>query len=245
VLEEDQMTTLSEGLYCNAHLTKLVLKDCAIGDQGVGLVILFRQGLQRNTSLTQLTLEGCRVNDAGIQGLVEHWLPDSPIQSLRLPKNSLGPTGAQLLFRAAQRRPALKRLDISLNGAVGYEALRNIGIDLPHQFYLTSIDLFGCVNSRPFDLTWPLAAHRALMEGLQNNRHIRELNVFGNGFPLGREDEVEFYLRRNSSVGNVLLSAGAPATLWCYFFEAYQNEPSILFYYLREQPSLFTYYYAL
>jgi hypothetical protein len=242
VIGEDDMTTLSEGLCRNAYLINLVFNECDIGDGGVGLTILFRQGLQTNTSLTQLTVTECRVDDVGIQGLVEHWHPESPIQSLGLPNNSLGPTGAQWLFRAAQQHPALQTLDISGHGTIGFEALRNIGNDLPNQHYLTSINLFGCVDSRPFDLKWPLAAHRALLKGLYNNLHIQEINVSGNGFPPGREGEIEFYLCRNTSGGNILLSNRVSASLWCYFFQTCQFHDlgaSLLFFYLREQSSLF------
>ncbi len=240
VLGQDDMNTLSEGLCHNSYLTNLVFTECDICDRGLG--ILFRQGLQTNTSLRQLTVESCRVDDAGIKGLVEHWHPKSPIQSLRLPNNNIGPIGAQLLFRAAQRHPALQTLDISANGNVGIEAVRNIGKDLPNQHYLTSISLFHCIDSRPLDLKLPLAAYRALLDGLYSNLHILEFNVYGNGFPLGREDEIHFYLWRNMSGGNLLLSNRVSASLWCYFFQKCQFHDlgaSLLFFYLRKQPSLF------
>jgi hypothetical protein len=243
-LGEREMTVLSLGLAGNANLTYLELKRCFIGDGNVGLMILFRQGLAGNTSLTHLSLEGCEVNDVGIQGLVEHWPPESPIQSLRLPCNSIGSTGAQLLFQFAQQHPALQTLDMFGNGDIGYEALRNIGTELPNQPFLTNIDLFGCATLSPLDTTWSLAAYQALTDGLRNNLRIKEFNVDGNRLPSIRQYETDFYLSRNTMGGNLLLSRGnqLAASVWCYFLAKCQSQRrfgnSLVFLYLCEQPDL-------
>jgi hypothetical protein len=113
---------LAQGLRCNASVTSLSIEQCRnVENQGVK--VLFEKGLTHNTTLTQLTLKFCGIDDDGVRMMIQHWPVQSPIQSLCLAKNRMGPIGALLLLRTIRHHPSLDSLDLSNNHHIQFEGL--------------------------------------------------------------------------------------------------------------------------
>jgi Ran GTPase-activating protein (RanGAP) involved in mRNA processing and transport len=86
---------IADGLGSNSTLQKIDLSSCALGDDGVSILV---QTLGcRNTTLQKLALAGNSITSAGIGMLLETMEQNCHITDLNLRHNRIGNEGASLL----------------------------------------------------------------------------------------------------------------------------------------------------
>lgn len=234
--------TLSDGLMHATTLKILSLNNCWLGDAEIRIL---SRGLHSSSSLTKLCLSKNRIGDEGMIAFIESWRDDSPIQSLDLSWNFIGPLGAQRLIRAAATKRALVDLNTELNRNIGFEGMRMVGEELAN-LKLRELCVDGCANWVHHDNeTSPAAqaqvvardrARQAIIRGIQANVHLYQIRVY---FLENFQEAIQFYLNLNKS-GRYLLRGNnelAPA-LWAKVFSKCRKDPNVLYYFLRELPTL-------
>jgi hypothetical protein len=233
---------LSDSLIHALNLRNLCLNNCDLGDDEMAIL---SSGLHSSVSITNLCLSKNGIGDEGMSSFLEHWKDDSPIQELDLSWNCFGPLGAQQLMRAAATKSALLVLNLELNGNIGFEGMRMVGEELPN---LTLRELYvdGCANWMHYadensaaakaQLVARDRARQAIISGIQANVYLYQIRVY---FLENFQEAIQFYLNLNKS-GRYLLGENnelAP-TLWCRVFAKCRTDPSVLFFFLQEQPTL-------
>jgi hypothetical protein len=250
---------VSNSLARNASLTKLSLTGCAIGDDGlIPLVMLELPSLP----LTSLKIDNCGIGDNIARMLADHWLPFlTNLKTLELQENNIGPGGARQLLRAVTGCPAMQELTLTENRSIGYAGLSLIGEELPH-VQLKSVVICECADYIPYtnsssneaiaqERAWQDAG-RALIDGVRRNLHIKNLelnSIFDMILPLEISQEIDFYTKLNE-LGRYLLAIPAnddralPLGGWSYILAKCRDRfepdtaPSLIFFFLSEQPTL-------
>jgi hypothetical protein len=250
-------TLLSEGLRRNTSITSLLLDSESFLERNIEL--LFSRGLRHNTTLTELKFQKCGNCNDMFRWLEVHWPVDSSIDSLSFKVTNLETMfDARPLLRVVAGHPVLRKLELSTLSDTyadhtGYDVLTIIGEGLFNQQHLTDVNLSSCAFFAPDNLNDEdtkgryerarLAAGQALIEGMQNNPHIQNLNVQGNGFATHVEHDISYYAFLNRN-GRFLLSAndGVATSVWPTILAKCQRQheisQSLTFFYLREQPHL-------
>jgi hypothetical protein len=239
----------------NRRLTGLQLWDGIFGPAAVSrLAHTIQQG---HNSLTTLKLHSIHMDDQSLAMILDHWGP-SPIQTLSLHYNDIGPDSVPRLVRFVREHPSLQTLDLSSN-PFGFDGIRAMALELPNfPSQLQQLNLGDCADYREFGndpagiqqaRELDAAGRRAglaLLQGIQHNVYLPKLLLENNEFPDDILHDIGFYLSLNGS-GRYLLSTtmdhGLASTVWCHIFAKSARqyptyEASILFYFLCEQPAL-------
>ena len=130
--------SLSSGLSDTISLKVLKVTKCVLGCDDMRTLSL---GLCNNSSITTLNLRYNEIRDEGIAAFSENWKDESPIKSLYLGHNPIGPEGAQLLVKAAANHAAMMRLGLQgrtrLVGCSGLEIFQ----EDPSSFQLSNVKI--------------------------------------------------------------------------------------------------------
>ena len=107
-LEDDSCHAIAEILNTATSLTKVILEDNNIGDDG--LAILSQNGLRQNTTLQQLCLKENNFGPNGVQALADALQFNQCLEELDLSYNSVSNAGATALGNMLARNTKLQDL---------------------------------------------------------------------------------------------------------------------------------------
>ncbi len=203
-----------------------------------------------NKSITDLWLPGNQIGDDGIVAFVEHWSLDSQIQALNVSYNILRSREAQSLVSAMSNRTAECELNLSYNKQIGYEGIKLIGqalggkkvpkLDLEHVaggwVYFDDEVCEAALNQ----MDQCHLAGQELLEGVRDNVFLTSVIVFRDNLPVRMVGEVEFWVKANRNGRHFLLLQQyiLPPGFWCFVLAKQTANPSLMFLFLRELPSL-------
>jgi hypothetical protein len=260
-LRGPNLHSLSDDLTLHASLTDLELGRAGLGDEGM---MVLSTGLGNNRSLRRLSIYHNDIGDEGLVEFLRHWSTDSQIQTLDFSENLIRPEGARLLLREIANHDTMRSLDLSGNFGLQYAGFKVIGEELS-TLRLEHLDI-SCIAREVLFFSLPedyVAAGRALVQGIKENVHLRELTLnagvykaFGacpNAY--GPMENfvyfIYFYIALNRW-GRRLLTEhhGLASTVWCNILAKAQTDEialkndyliSLIYFFLREQPNLARY----
>jgi hypothetical protein len=208
--------------------------------------------LGNHPSLEYLRMRNNAFGDEGVACLVEHWHRDSLISELDLGVNKIGAVGALHLLQALgtsfTKHPNVRTLTLDENRSIGYNGLKLIGKALSRrkiwELNLRAVtkwidyDDITCDDALTQESQRAQACY-ALLEGVQGNVFLQHLNVDHNHLPLSVTAELDLYVEANKS-GRVLLRQQhrQPPAFWSYFLAEQRGNPSLMFLFLRELPTV-------
>jgi hypothetical protein len=223
------MQVLAAGLRTSQQLEVLFFWDCPLTDEHIRIFnteFLTHPAIRRDTEENNDTSF-----DLVLQNVIE------------------SPSAAQSLIRATLTPSACKTLNLSNNPNIGYDGLRLIGEALPNS-KISELLLNGVSEWVAYDdddeelaetqkLKCNLAAE-ALVQGVRNNVNLQVLNIEGLNLPSKAVDEIDFYLKLNSTFGRHLLSKqqSLPLSIWSILLAGFNDKISVVFFYVRELPML-------
>jgi len=143
-LEDDSCHAIAEVLNTAKSLTKVILEDNIIGDDG--LTILSRNGLNRNTTLKTMCLKENNFGPSGVQVLADALQYNQCLDKLDLSYNYVADEGATALGTMLSRNRALRELVLESTsiGGLGVSGLVS-SLKLNNSLYKLNIsgNLFG------------------------------------------------------------------------------------------------------
>jgi Ran GTPase-activating protein (RanGAP) involved in mRNA processing and transport len=141
-LEDDSCLALAEILHSATSLTKIILEDNNIGDEG--LTSLCRKGLDGNSTLQQLCLKDNSFGPSGIKALCEVLRNNECLQKLDLSYNFVGDDGATALGVMLQQNTSLQDLVLE-NAGIGGKGVKGLchGLQSSSMSSLRNLNLSG------------------------------------------------------------------------------------------------------
>jgi hypothetical protein len=239
---------LATALVQATSIHTLHLTYCELEDEHMHILSSCLGG---HKSITNLCLADNKIGDDGIVAFVEHWSLDSLIRVLDLSGNRLSGRGVQLLVAAMAIRTTECDLELSYNQLLNCKEIKLIGqalggkmlskLHLGNSYYGYNWMLYGdesceaAINEREQFLQ----AGRALLEGVRDNVYLKSLVTRGYSLPDDMVSEMELLVTANQN-GRYLLQQQhtVPFSFWGLVLARQSSNPSLMFYFLRELPSL-------
>jgi hypothetical protein len=231
---------LCERVERSSNLLGLTLQECGLDD---GAMTMLAIGLRNHRTMQKLNLFHNSIGNAGIAAFVENWPADSRLELFNLGQNSVGLDGLQQLMTTLANRHALKTLILEIN-SFGCNGVQIIGNHLPdlrlREIVLGHFYIFGDKST-----TRALHALHTWLRAIKPSHFLQRLDLRW-PHPLELMHEINFYVKLNKWGRYLLVTNDVPPALWCLIFakcrtkDVYYREssPSILFYFLLEQPHL-------
>ncbi len=230
----------SEGLRESAsRLTSLELNLQNKDDHSHTLILPIAECLPFLTSLKRLHLFGFNVGDEGAASFVANWNTSSPLEELDLNACEIGTEGARHIAGAMSNHAALVTLRLKFN-KIGSEGIQALAAQLPNPT-LKELNFTGDYVYNESSVRE--AALRALLKGIPSSFHLQVLKLptYLALHPNPHATEINFFLKLIGH-GRYLLHTHheLPAGVWSRIFAKCNDEPSVIYYLLREQPNLVT-----
>lgn len=214
--------------------------------------------MQNSHSIKRLDLNFNLMSDEDICILLQHWRRDSSTEELSLKLNRIGPKGAMQLVQAITMPSSLQKLDLSFNFDIGFDGIQRIAEELLPHAQLRELRLRGCIHHWEFTESGDFLssnsndqapildarekAETALVEAIRRNVYLQTLDVRNNHFSDQTMTEIAFYCGLNQSGRHLLAledeNSGLPQAIWGDVLAKCHNEPSYIYFFLREQPTL-------
>jgi hypothetical protein len=244
----------NEGLRQTSSLVSLKLSNCVVGVEGMKNVSLALRG---NRSIRILSFPHNYISDEGVMEFVRNWRDDSRLRSLQLDYNDFGPEGLRQLLPAVANHRAMHELTLRQCHNVGLLGLQLIGNEM-HNMTLSGLNFSFCFEAKvltgeesedaieAYELE-QAKTRQCVVDGLKSNFYLRAMPLDNDGFFDNVTSEIWFYLYLNCCGRKILANGCAlPPTFWCYVlakcsWQRYQTHShSLIFYFLLEQPMLFS-----
>jgi hypothetical protein len=189
-----------------------------------------------NDSFTDVLIAGDAANEA-CRALAGGLRNSTAIQELRCSYNCFNSSHVLLLVRAVTNHPSMTSLGLCMDvSSIDLGFLKLIADEIP-LLRLTAFDVYNISETTPPNPESKafFLVRRAFQDGVMNNLHLCQLTL---SF-LGDDEEIEFYMELNR-LGRlrVLEGQGLAPVLWCYLLDKLKEEPSQMYYFLRERPWL-------
>ncbi len=234
---------LCDGLRKSTQLMKLEFGSvCPLNDQHMEMLSAAIQGIE---TLKVLTIVSDSFGEKGVASLVASWENGSHLEELRLHDNNIGVAGMQLLLKASSTHLHLKTLDLNSSHDIGFAGLTKIAMDL-HKSKLSMFEVMaGQQEQDATDAASVKArkgarktASQALVQAMKSNFYLEQFNLSYIDITPAATVEMNFYLKLNRSGRRLLMEEGLQTSIWCHALALWRNDPSQMFYFLREQPTL-------
>jgi hypothetical protein len=222
---------------------------------------MLSKGLKGHRSVKSLSLFHCYLQDKEVYQLVSEWEDDDCLlQVLKIEMNTISADGAIVLLQTSARCESLHTLSIRGSALIDEEGFQSIALELGGNLGLRwkTIDMRYCIMEAEWQ---PLTAPRQLLmmfqRAVEQNRNIFELQLEGNGMDeqihrsRNEGGGIELACARNICTRYTLSSSTShrielnravshqeKGMIWCRLIEKAGNQPSLVFWHLREQPTL-------
>lgn len=164
-LDDDSCVALALILNTATVLTKVILEENNIGDQG--LAALCRNGLDRNKTLEQISIKDNNFGPRGVEALADALERNTSLQQVDLSYNFVGDDGAAALGRMLQCNSSLQDLVLE-NGTIQGAGVTRLCTGLACNKTLQKLNLSGN--------TFGSAGVEALADLLQNKNSTSSLS---------------------------------------------------------------------